>query len=153
MVALSSILTSFKTRLEERAGNTKVKLDGAKVNFKEVFHSVHMKVFKASCVVGVQQISELFGSSELHYNVFFGLVKKGTQLVIPFLKVVKMSVLLKNVSSELFDEVLQLFGLVFSLSCHLSPALAVILDLLDPFLKQDPHLVHLRGLLGCNNEL
>ena len=136
----------FKARLEERTCSTKVELNGAKVNFKEVFHSVHAKVFKASRVVGVQQISELFGSSKLHYRVFFGLVKKGTQLVIPFLKVVKMSVLLKNVSSELFDEVLQLFGLVFSLSCHLSPALVVILNLLDPHLKQDPCLVHLRGL-------
>ena len=103
MVALSSILTSFKTRLEERAGNTKVKLDGAKVNFREVFHSIHTKVLKARRVVGVQQINELFRGSKLHYHVFFCLIKKGTQLVIPLLKVVKTSFLLYNISSELFN--------------------------------------------------
>ena len=68
----------FKARLEERTYSTKVELNGAKVNFKEVFHSIHAKVFKASRVVGVQQISELFGSFELHYHIFFGLIKKGT---------------------------------------------------------------------------
>ena len=73
----------FKACLEERACSTKVELDGAKVNFGEVFHSVHTKVFKASRVVCVQQISELFRGSELHYRVFFCLIKKGTQLVIP----------------------------------------------------------------------
>ena len=143
----------FRARLEERTCSTKVELNGAKVNFKEVFHSIHAKVFKASGVVGVQQISELFGSSKLHYRVFFGLIKKGTQLIIPFFKVVETSVLLNNVNSELFDEVLQFLGLVFSLGCHLSPALAVILDLLDPRLKQDPHLVHLRGLPGHSDQL
>ena len=45
----------FKTCLEERADSTKVKLDGAKVNFREVFHSVHTKIFKASRVVGVNR--------------------------------------------------------------------------------------------------
>ena len=30
----------FRVRLEERACSTKVKLDGAKVNFREVFRSV-----------------------------------------------------------------------------------------------------------------
>ena len=143
----------FGARLEERTCSTKVELNGAKVNFKEVFHSIHAKVFKASHVVGVQQISELFGSSKLHYRVFFGLIKKGTQLVIPFFKVVETSVLLNNVNSELFDEVLQFLGLVFSLGCHLSPAFAVILDLLDPRLKQDPHLVHLHGLPGHSDQL
>ena len=93
----------FRARLEERACSTKVKLDGAKVNFKEVFRSVHAKVFKPSPVVVVQQISELFRSSELHYRVFFGLVKKGVLLVISLLKVVKMSILFNNVSSELFN--------------------------------------------------
>ena len=58
-----------------------------------------------------------------------------------------MSVLLNNVSSELFDEVLQFLGLVFSLGCHLSPTLVVIHDLLDP------HLVHLRGLPRHSDQL
>ena len=43
----------FRTRLEKRACSTKVELNGAKVNFREVFHSVHTKVFKANCIVGV----------------------------------------------------------------------------------------------------
>ena len=137
----------FRARLEERAcSSTEVELNGAKVNFREVFHNVHVKIFKARCVVGVQQISEFFKCSELHYRVFFYLVKKGTQLVIPLLKVVKTSILLNNISFQLFNQVLQLLGLVFSLSCHLSLALVVILNLLDPHLKQDPRLVHLRGL-------
>ena len=144
----------FRARLEERAcSSTKVELNGAKVNFREVFHSVHAKIFKACCLVGVQQISKLFRSSELHYRVLFCLVKKDTQLVIPLLKVVKTSIFLYNISSKLFNQVLQLLGLVFSLGNHLSPPLAVILDLLDPCLKQDPHLVHLYGPLGHNNEL
>ena len=96
----------FRTRLEKRACSTKVELDGAKVNFREVYHSVHTKVFKASNVVGVQQINELFGRSELRHSVLLGLLKKGAQLIILFLKVVKTSVLLNDVNSKFFDEVL-----------------------------------------------
>ena len=66
----------LRTRLEERACSAPVELDGAKVNFREVFYSVHTKVFKASRVVGAQQISELFRGSELHYNVFFCLLRR-----------------------------------------------------------------------------
>ena len=44
----------LRAHLEERAcSSTKVELNGAKVNFREVFHSVHAKIFKASCVVSV----------------------------------------------------------------------------------------------------
>ena len=44
----------FRARLEERACiSTKVEFNGAKVNFREVLHSVHSKIFKARCVVGV----------------------------------------------------------------------------------------------------
>ena len=96
----------FRTCLEKRAYSTKVELDGAKVNFREVFHSVHTNIFIASSIVGVQQISERFGSSELQHIILFSLLKKGTQLIIPFLKVVKTSVIVNNVSFKLFDEVL-----------------------------------------------
>ena len=49
----------FRTRLEKRACSTKVELDGAKANFREVFYSIHMKIFKASSVVRAQKASEL----------------------------------------------------------------------------------------------
>ena len=144
----------FRALLEERTcSSTKVELNGTKVNFREVFHSVHVKIFKARRVLGVQQISELFRGFELHYRVFFCLDKKGTQLAIPLLKMVKTSIVLYNISSKLFNQVLQLLGLIFSLGCHLSLHFAVILDLLDPHLKQDPRLVHLCGLPGCSDEL
>ena len=113
----------LKACLEERAcSSTKVKLNGIEVHFREVFHSVHAKVFEAHCVVGVQQISMLFRGFELHHCVLFCLVKKDTQLVIPLLKVVKTSILLYNISFKLLNQVLQLLGLVFSLgatSAHL----------------------------------
>ena len=56
----------FGACLEERAcSSTNVELNGAKVDFRDVFYSVHSKIFKARCVVGVQQVSELFKCSEL----------------------------------------------------------------------------------------
>ena len=46
-----------------------------------------------------------FGSFELHNNVLFGFLKKGAQLIIFLLKMVKTSVLFDNVNLELFNEV------------------------------------------------
>ena len=41
--------------LKKRAGSSnQVKFNGAKVHFREVFRSIHAKVFEARCVVGVQ---------------------------------------------------------------------------------------------------
>ena len=65
-----------------------------------------MKIFKASSIVCIQKVSKLFESSELHNSVIFGILKKGAQLIIPFLKIVKTGVLFDDVILELFDEVL-----------------------------------------------
>ena len=66
---------------------------------------------------------------------------------------VKTGVLFDNVSLELFDEVLQFFGLVYSLGCHFSPAPTVVFNLLNPRLKLYPHLIHLCGLPWHCDEL
>ena len=143
-----------RARLEEGAcSSTMVEFNGAKVHFREVFHSVHAKFFEAHCVVSVQQINVLFRGFELHHCVFFCLAEKGTQLVVPLLEVVKMSILLNSISFQLLNQVLQLLGLDFGLSYHLRPMLAIILNLLDPRLKQDPHLIHLSGLPRHSYEL
>ena len=47
-----------------------------------------------------------------------------------------MSILLYGVCLQLLNKILQLFGIVFGLSRHLSPFLALILNLLNPRLVQ-----------------
>ncbi|XP_023874706.1 uncharacterized protein LOC111987239 [Quercus suber] len=96
----------FRAPLKERAYNTNIELDGAKVNFREAFLSVYMKVFKASSVVPVQKDGKLTRSSEVLNNVFFGLFEKGAQLIVPLLKMVKMGILFDGISLKLFNEVL-----------------------------------------------
>ena len=65
-----------------------------------------MEIFKASSVVPVQKDGKLTGSFDLLNSIFFGYFEKGVKLVIPFLKMVKASILFDNVSLKLFDEVL-----------------------------------------------
>ena len=67
-----------------------MELDGAEVNFREAFFGVHMEILKASSVVPDQKDSKLTGSFEVLNNIFFGFFKKGVQLIIPLLKMVKM---------------------------------------------------------------
>ena len=83
----------FRTRLDERAYNTKVELNGAKVNFWEAFLSVHTKIFKANSIICVQKVSKLSRSFELHNSVLFGFLKKGALLIILLLKMVKTGLL------------------------------------------------------------
>ena len=83
----------FRTRLDKRPCSTKVELNGAKVNFQEAFLFIHMKIFKASIIICVQKVSKLSGSFELHNSVLFGFLKKGAQLVILLLKMVKTGIL------------------------------------------------------------
>ena len=56
-------------------------------------------------MVLVQQISKLLGHLKLRNCVPFSLFKKGAQLVVLLLKMVKTSILLKDVHLELFIEV------------------------------------------------
>ena len=102
----------FKSRLKERVCSINIELDGARVNFREAFFSVHTKIFKASSVVLVQKDDKLTGSFELLNSIFFGYFEKGVKLVIPFLKMVKTSILFDDVSLKLFDEVPQLLYLI-----------------------------------------
>ena len=128
MMALSSIFISSK--LVCRRELEVVPQRG--INLRKVFYSFHSEIFKAHFVVGVQQISKRFGRLELRNCISLGFFKKGTQLVIPLLKVIKMSILLYGISLQLLNIILQLFGIVLGLGRHLSPLLALILNPLDP---------------------
>ena len=110
----------FKSRLKKRACSTNIELDGAEVNFKKAFFSVHTKVFKASSVVPVQKDSKLIGSSKLLNSVFLSFFEKDTRLIIPLLKMVKTGILFNSINLNLFDEVLQLLDLVHRFGRHLS---------------------------------
>ena len=64
--------------MKERAsGSTKIELYDAKVKVREVLRSVQPEVFEPSCIVLVQQVSELLGRLELCNCVLLGLFEKG----------------------------------------------------------------------------
>ena len=72
--------------LKKRAGSSsQVKLNGAKVHFREFFYSIHSEILKAYYIIGVQKISLLLGRLEFGYCIFFCLGKKSTQLIVLFL--------------------------------------------------------------------
>ena len=76
----------LKASLKKRIGsNSQVEFNGAKVHFREVFHSIHSKILKPCCIIGIQKISVLLGRLELSHCIFFSLGKKSTQLVVLFL--------------------------------------------------------------------
>ena len=114
----------FWALLEEGAcsSTTKVEFNGAKVNLRVVFHSVHLEILKAGYVVGVHQVSELLGRLKLCNRISLCFIKKGTQLIIPLLEVIKTSILLYSIGPQLLNQVLQLLGISLALaviSAHL----------------------------------
>ena len=77
----------LRAGLKQRAcSSSQIKLNGAKVHFREVFHSLHSKIFKACCIIGVQKLSIFVGRLELSYCVNLSIGKKSTQLVVLFCK-------------------------------------------------------------------
>ena len=92
--------------MEERAHNsTKVELYGTEIKVGEVLSNVQLEVLEPSCIVLVQQISKLLGSLKLRNCVPLCLFEKGVQLVVLFLKIVKTSILFKDIRLELFIEI------------------------------------------------
>ena len=72
----------------------------------------------------------MLGRLELCNCVLLRLFKKGIELIVPFLKVVKTSVLFNDIRLELFIKVSELFSLFPGLGSHLSPHFALFLNLL-----------------------
>ena len=102
---------------------------------REVFHSVHLEIFKLDCIVGVHQVSKFLGCLKLCNHVSLCFFKKGTQLVISLLEVIKTSILLYNINSQFLNMVLQLLNFILGFSRHLNPPLALVLHLLNPGLQ------------------
>ena len=60
----------LRASLKKRAGNSsQVKLNGAKVHFREIFHSIHSKILKACCIIGIQKISVLLRRLEFRWSL------------------------------------------------------------------------------------
>ena len=92
--------------MEERASSsTKIELYGTKIKVGEVLSSVQLEVLEPSYIVLVQQISKLLGRLKLCNCVLLCLFEKGVQLVVLLLKMVKTSIILKDIRLELFIEV------------------------------------------------
>ena len=112
----------LRAGLKQRAGSSsQVKLNGAKVHFREVFYSLHSKILKACCIIGVQKFSIFIGRLELNHCINLCIGEKSTQLFVFPLKVIKTSILLHCISFQLFNQVQQLFPLLLGCSSHLSP--------------------------------
>ena len=100
--------------MEERASSSaKIELYGTKIKVGKVLRSVQHEVLEPSCIVLVQQINKLLGRLELCNCVLLCLFEKGPQLVVLLLKMVKTSILFKDIRLELFIEVSKLFSLLF----------------------------------------
>ena len=92
--------------MEERArSNTKVELYSTEIKVGEVLNGVQPEVFEPSCIVLVQQIGKLLGRLKLCNCVPLSLFKKGVQLVVFLLKMVKTSILFKDIRHELFIKI------------------------------------------------
>ena len=92
--------------MEERASSsTKIELYSTKIKVGEVLSSVQPEVLEPSGIVLVQQISKLLGRLKLYNCVPLCLFEKGVQLVVLLLKMVKTSIILKDIRLELFIEV------------------------------------------------
>ena len=74
----------FRAGMKQRACGSSVQIEynGAEVHIRELLCSVHPEIFKARCIVGVQDVSVLFGHFKLGHCILFCLRKKSALLVI-----------------------------------------------------------------------